>query len=106
VTRHRGGTAGSDSVNEPAPQEPFVQYSRRLNHASETVRSPKATSLGRVVTQPFTAADGTPHPGHATTAAVLTTYTRTAPSRSSSTPATRTSSSPRRAEAISSDTRP
>jgi hypothetical protein len=69
VTRHRGGTAGSDSVNEPTRQEPSVQYRRRLNHASDTARSPKATSLGRVVTQPFTAADGVPHPGHVTSAA-------------------------------------
>ncbi len=46
-----------------------MQYRRRLNHASDTARPLAAISLDRAVTHPFTAADGVPHPGQATTPA-------------------------------------
>jgi hypothetical protein len=50
VSWHRGGTAGSDSVNVTRQHSWLAHFHRRLHHATDTSSRPRRTSRGRVST--------------------------------------------------------
>jgi hypothetical protein len=93
VIRHRGGTAGSHSVNVPRAQASAAHFHRRFTHRRSTVSCSRE--------------DTVPQSGHAAAAGQsVTVHTSTAPPGPASTSATRKPSTPNSADAASWNTMP
>ena len=68
VTRHRGGTCGSHSVNVLRSHRPSWHFHRRLIHHTRTGSLPRRTSRGRASTVSRTRPETVPQSGHAAAA--------------------------------------
>jgi len=107
VIRHRGGTAGSHSVNVPRAQASAAHFHRRLTHRRSTGSPARRTSRGRVTTVSCSREDTVPQSGHAAAAGQsVTVHTSTAPPGPAATSATRRPSAPNSADAASWNTMP
>ena len=107
VTRHRGGTCGSDSVNVLRGQASFPHFQRRFSHRTSTWSRPRRTSLGQVTTHSCARAAAVPHPGHAAAAgSQVATHTHATPPGPASTSMTCKPSTPNSADAVSWNTMP
>ncbi len=68
VSRHRGGTDGTHSVNVLRGHSRFSRFRRTLTHRRSTTSPARRTSRGRVTTISCTRPDTVPQPGHAAAA--------------------------------------
>jgi hypothetical protein len=68
VILHRGGTAGSHSVNVPRAQASAAHFHRRLTHRKSTGSPARRTSRGRVTTVSCSREDTVPQSVHAAAA--------------------------------------
>jgi hypothetical protein len=68
VIRHRGGTAGTHSVNVSRGHCWFRPLRRALTHRKSTTSPARRTSRGRVTTVSCTRPETVPQPGHAAAA--------------------------------------
>ncbi len=68
VSRHRGGTCGSHSVNVLRRQPGSPHFQRRLTQHTATRSPPRRTSLGRADTVSWQRAETVPQSGHAAAA--------------------------------------
>ena len=69
VSRHRGGTCGTHSVNVFRSHSPASHFQRRFTHHTCTASRPRATSRGWVSTCSWTRPATVPQSGHALAAA-------------------------------------
>ena len=65
VSRHRGGTCGTHSVNVFRSHRSSWHFQRRFTHRTCTASRPRATSRGWVSTCSWTRPETVPQSGHA-----------------------------------------
>ena len=107
VTRHRGGTCGTDSVNVLRGHSWLPHFRRTLTHRRSTASPARRTSRGRVSTVSCTRSETVPQSGHAAAAgSSVTAHTSSAPSGPACTSVTCRPSTPNSADAVSSNTMP
>ena len=68
VSRHRGGTCGTHSVNVLRPQPGSSHFQRHLTHHTATWSPARRTSRGRASTVSWRRAETIPQSGHAAAA--------------------------------------
>ena len=107
VSRHRGGTCGTRSVNVFRAQPGAPHFQRRLTHHTATGSPPRRTSRGRASTVSCRRAETVPQSGHAAAAgSPVTAHTSSVPSGSTCASVTCKPSTPNSTDAVSWNTMP
>ena len=107
VIRHRGGRAGTHSVNVLRGQAGLPHFRRNFTHRRPTTSLARRTSRGRASTVSCTRSEAVPQSGHALAACQsVTAHTSIPPPGPASTLVTCRASTPNSADAVSSNTMP